>query len=283
MALYDCPPWRESYVKHKEKEGKAIQEVPETSTSILIGATPESARFSALETRDAMRWRFNYYTSESFGRMIAWPLSYDSCELSEFTGALEGLKDLKGEIRLIPEAFELWKQLQSENRRKIEAVSGIDSASETYGSVLAFSPANLEAGDDLRGLPLAQRQDEGLAAHPGGYLGAGGQARGLLRRGKQKSRRDCKSRRDPGRSGCHPGADPQRQVRATAARRAFLPDAHTVDEPVGGKSGPPPWSDDSGAALLYSTIIPDLTKRRLAKAPEKRGKLEVFLFRGDGE
>ena len=141
LALYDCPPWRESYVKHKEKEGKAIQEVPETSTSILIGATPESARFSALETRDAMRWRFNYYTSESFGRMIAWPLSYDSCELSEFTGALEGLKDLKGEIRLIPEAFELWKQLQSENRRKIEAVSGIDSASETYGSVLAFSPA----------------------------------------------------------------------------------------------------------------------------------------------
>ena len=45
LALYDCPPWRESYVKHKEKEGKAIQEVPETSTSILIGATPASARF----------------------------------------------------------------------------------------------------------------------------------------------------------------------------------------------------------------------------------------------
>ena len=28
LALYDCPPWRESYLKHKEKEGKAIQEVP---------------------------------------------------------------------------------------------------------------------------------------------------------------------------------------------------------------------------------------------------------------
>ena len=56
----------ENYLKHKEKEGKAIQEVPETSTSILIGATPASARFSALETRDGMRWRFNYYTSECF-------------------------------------------------------------------------------------------------------------------------------------------------------------------------------------------------------------------------
>ena len=141
LALYDCPPWRESYVKHKKKEGKAIQEVPETSTSILIGATPESARFSALETRDGMRWRFNYYTSERFGRMIPWPLSYDSCELIEFTGTLEGLKDLKGEMRLSPEAFELWKQLQVENRRQIEAVSGIDPASETCGSMLAASPA----------------------------------------------------------------------------------------------------------------------------------------------
>ena len=45
--------------------------------------------------------------------MIPWPLSYDSHELIEFTGALEALKDLKGEMRLSPEAFELWKQLQS--------------------------------------------------------------------------------------------------------------------------------------------------------------------------
>ena len=34
---------------------------------------------------------------------------------------------------------------------------------------------------------------------------------------------------------------------------------------------------------LYSVIIPDLIKRGLAKLAEKRGKLEVFLFRGDGE
>ena len=44
-------------------------------------------------------------------------------------------------MRLIPAAFELWKQLQSENRRKIEAVSGIDPASETCGGMLASSPA----------------------------------------------------------------------------------------------------------------------------------------------
>jgi hypothetical protein len=47
LALYDCPPWRESYLKHKKGDGGAIQEVPETSTSILIGATPEGAPVSA--------------------------------------------------------------------------------------------------------------------------------------------------------------------------------------------------------------------------------------------
>jgi hypothetical protein len=143
LTLYDCSSWRESYLKHEKKEGKAIQEIPETSTSILIGTTFSSARFSALETRDGMRRRFSYYVSESFGRMICWPLNYDSYELIEFIGSLEAIRDLKGEMCLSPEAFELWKHLQVENRRQIEAVSGIDSASETYSSVLASSPAKI--------------------------------------------------------------------------------------------------------------------------------------------
>ena len=140
LTLYDCSSWRESYIKHKKEEGEAIQEIVKTSTSILIGTTFSSARFSALETRDGMRRRFCYYVSESFGRMIHWPLYHNSYELIEFTGALEALKELKGEMRLSPEAFELWKQLQVANRRQIEAVRGIDAASETYSSVLASSP-----------------------------------------------------------------------------------------------------------------------------------------------
>ena len=68
LTLYDCSLWRENYIKHKEEEGEAIQEIAQTSTSILIGTTFSSARFSALETRDGMRRRFNYYVSESFGR-----------------------------------------------------------------------------------------------------------------------------------------------------------------------------------------------------------------------
>jgi hypothetical protein len=73
--------------------------------------------------------------------MIPWPLSYDSHELTEFIGGLKALRSLQGEMRLSPEGFELWKQLQVENRRQIEAISGIDPASETYGSMLAVSPA----------------------------------------------------------------------------------------------------------------------------------------------
>jgi hypothetical protein len=141
LTLHDCPPWRESYIKHKKGDGEAIQEVSQTNTSTLIGTTPVDARFSALEARVGMRQRFSYYTSERFGRLITWPLSYDSDELIEFTRTLEAIRDLKGEMRLSVEARELWKHLQVENRRQIEAVSDIDSASEIHGSVLAASPA----------------------------------------------------------------------------------------------------------------------------------------------
>ena len=73
--------------------------------------------------------------------MIPWPLAYDSHELTEFARTLEALKSLKGEMRLSPEAFELWEELHTENRRQIEEVKGIDAASETYSAVLAASPA----------------------------------------------------------------------------------------------------------------------------------------------
>jgi hypothetical protein len=43
-------------------------------------------------------------------------------------------------MRLSAEAREVWNALQRENRRQIEAVNGIDPASEIYGSMLAASP-----------------------------------------------------------------------------------------------------------------------------------------------
>jgi hypothetical protein len=82
-----------------------------------------------------MRWRFSYYTSEAFGRLISWPLAYASDELIEFTRALEGFKDLKGEMALSPQALSFGVSFRARNRRQIEEVKGIDSASEIYGSI----------------------------------------------------------------------------------------------------------------------------------------------------
>jgi hypothetical protein len=132
-----------------------------------------------------MRWRFNYYVSQRFGRMIPWPLSYDACELSKLARELEALKSLKGEMRLSRAAFELWGELQVENRRQIEAVSGIDSAAEVYGSMLAASPAEplklamiFEAcrwlKDKTRNWQLIQADTLDLAAqHEAGCISAG--------------------------------------------------------------------------------------------------------------
>ena len=93
-------------------------------------------------------------------------------------------------MRLSPEAFELWNQLQMENRRQIEEERGIDAASETYGSVLASSPAKtLKLAmifEIWRWLKDKPRDWQVIQADT---LGLGGSARGLLRRGKQESRR----------------------------------------------------------------------------------------------
>ena len=122
-------------------------------------------------------------------------------------------------------------ELQVENRRQIEAVSGIDSASEINGSVLAASPAKtLKLAmifEVCRWVKDKTRDWQVIAADT---LDLAAQARGLLRRGKQGSRRnrdlipDCSSvlsirrvpidRRHQSRSGPHlPGALPALRAR----------------------------------------------------------------------
>ena len=70
LALYDCPPWVENYLKHEKKEGKAVQEVETTSTSILLGATPSSARFNALGRRR------NAPAVQLLHKQAFWPLDH---------------------------------------------------------------------------------------------------------------------------------------------------------------------------------------------------------------
>ena len=142
--------------------------------------------------------RWNLLAVQLLHGRALWALSFCSHELIEFTG-LEAFKGLRGEIRLSAEARQAWNALQRKNRRQIEEERGIDAASETYGSVLASSPDKIpEVGDGFRGCSLAQGQGKELAGHPGGHPGSRGQARGLLRRGEQKPRRDCEPRGDPG-------------------------------------------------------------------------------------
>ena len=135
LALHECRGWRESYLRNKKEDGEAIREVLETTTSVLLSATPSSARFDALEVGDEMRQRFSCYTGKHFARMIYWPPGYNSDELSKLVAELGTLKTLQGEMRLSREAFGLWRELQAGNRRQIE-----DSANEIHASVLAASP-----------------------------------------------------------------------------------------------------------------------------------------------
>jgi hypothetical protein len=285
LTLHDCSSWVENYVKHKEEEGEAIQEVAQTSTSILIGTTFSSARFSALETRDGMRRRFNYYVSESFGRRIRWPLNYNSYELIELIGALEALKDLKGEMVLSPEAFELWDQLQAENRRQIEEIKGIDAASETYGSVLASAPTEtLKRAmifeicrwlkdwlkDRTRDWHVIQADTLDLAATHEAYCVAANKGLDTIaNRAEIQDEADVILAQIRSKKCGEPHSDGHFYLTRTQLTAQFASHSRRY-----GAMTP---------ERLYSVIVPDLVKRGVAKLVEKRGKLEVFVFRGDGE
>ena len=182
---------------------------------------------------------------------------------------------------LSPEAFELWDQLHTENRYQIEAIRGIDAASETYSSVLASSPdKTLKLAmifevcrwlkDKTREWHIIQADTLDLAARHKAYCVAANRSLDeIANRAEIQDEADViLAQIRSGKCG-QPQADGHFYLTRTQLTAQFA--SHS------GRYGA------MTPERLYSVIIPDLIKRGVAKLAEKRGKLEVFVFRGDGE
>src|SRR5262249_39801447 len=143
LKLYDCRSWTQTYMRQAEETGEATQRIDETSTSLLIGTTYNNCRFHALETRDGMRRRVNYYLSEKYARTIYWPPHFDSDEFVALIESFRPLCEIQGEMQLSEPAKSVWNELQDRNRAEIQGIAGIDAASEAYGSALAEENAKV--------------------------------------------------------------------------------------------------------------------------------------------
>jgi hypothetical protein len=114
LSLYDCGPLSESYRRNKtETDAETRRTVSETSTSILLGATFNIARFQGQQIRAGLARRFLYYIADSHGRVIVRPKALETQDLYHLFCKLN---NLYGEIDFSPEAASAWENFQNQNR-----------------------------------------------------------------------------------------------------------------------------------------------------------------------
>jgi hypothetical protein len=114
LSLYDCGPLSESYRRNKtETDPETRRTVPETCTSILLGATFNIARFQGQQIRAGLARRFLYYVADSHGRVIVRPKALETPVLYHLFCKLN---NLNGEIDFSPEAANVWENFQNQNR-----------------------------------------------------------------------------------------------------------------------------------------------------------------------
>jgi hypothetical protein len=281
LKLYDCRAWRQNYIKQeKEEKGACDQQIDETSTSLLIGTTLNNARFNGLETRDGMRRRVCYYLSERAARQLDWPEPLASVDAYELVRVLSRLLTLEGEMKLSPDAMGLWTTIQTQNRRAIAEIEGLDHASEAHASMMAESPAKILkramifevarwAVDTRREWREIQPETLELAAEHEEYC---------VEANRQLDTIGARA-----------------ETRAVAD--AILAKIHTMivnrvhedgwirltRSEITAKfaANPGRSKGEMTPDRLYTVIIPDLIIRHLARLDTKQGKGEVYAFRPD--
>jgi hypothetical protein len=110
LELYDSKSLSESFQRNRKETAnrQARRTIPQTSTSLLFGATFNIAAFQGQEVRAGMSRRFLYYIAERHGRLIVRPGVNDDLA---FTALAEGFTELltpSGEMDFSPEAATIW-------------------------------------------------------------------------------------------------------------------------------------------------------------------------------
>jgi len=275
LKLYDCKAWTQTYMRQAEESGDAVQRIEETSTSLVIGTTYNNCRFHALETRDGMRRRVNYYLSEKYARTIYWPPDFDSTDFLRVIESFKPLLEIEGEMQLSADAKRLWRELQDTNRAEIQSIAGIDAASEAYGCALAEENAKVLkfamifeacrwAVDKSRNFRAIQADTLKLAAeHVHHSINASRELDSIGRRAEIREEADAIlatiriefSRKSRG---------GKIELSKTILTHRFAANPSRRGAMTSGR--------------LYNEILPDLEKRGLATSLPRDGKLQVYQF-----
>ena len=140
LELYDCSQLSETFRRNKKesKDGEAKRVIPETSTSIVFGATFNVACFQGQTVRAGMARRFLYYVAERRGCDIFDSPKHDPDGVVPLIEAFSRCLEIEGEMTFAPDARSLWLKYQAENRAEMDAANPL---AEELISRLASAPA----------------------------------------------------------------------------------------------------------------------------------------------
>ena len=140
LELYDCGQLNEAFRKNQQSGDSSQRIIPETSTSIIFGATFNICRFSKLEVRDGMSRRFLYYVAEKTGAFIPNPPQFNNTEFVDLCLQFEKLKEYQGQMRFSEEAMLQWIEFQRQIR-DIRNNLPMDEANMEYCQILSEVPS----------------------------------------------------------------------------------------------------------------------------------------------
>jgi hypothetical protein len=140
----------------KKKQTETRRVIPQTSTTVLMGATPADACFQGQDVKMGMARRFIFAVAESPARVIEIPPDIDVEPLVEL---FKCLPDYEGICRFSPEAEKLWRHYQRENRREI---SKTDQRRET--SVQRLNSAPMQTLSVAMGYEACRSAKDGLTS-----------------------------------------------------------------------------------------------------------------------
>ncbi|MGO8930721.1 MAG: DUF3987 domain-containing protein [Limisphaerales bacterium] len=117
LRLYDCKDLSEAFQKNKTTANvTGKRRVPETSTSVVLGATFDACRLQGRGISSGLQRRFLFYAAERHGRFIPCPPPCKNAEFERLAGMFRELCKLEAACRFSKRALAVWERYQQQNR-----------------------------------------------------------------------------------------------------------------------------------------------------------------------
>ncbi len=273
LNLYDCKALSESFERNRKGKGDGRRNIPETCTSVLLGATFDICRLSGRGISSGLQRRFIFYAAERHGRFIPCPPSADKSKVDQLVEMLKKLSKVSVACSFSDEANARWELFQRRNRQLLQQekdeahLARLNGAPRQVQKVAMLFAASIwakqgeAAWDGIIDLPTLEL----AIAHVEHCLATAVRLDTLTERSNITTSADvllARIRRDF----ASPDYKRDGYILLTKTNLTAKYAAHTNRAQA--------WTPDD----LYGRFIPDLIARGLAHLHNKEGKKVVYAF-----